>query len=119
MMSRSHHSMLAVLNVVFLLSFTALDLIGDVVAYPFCAADLEHDSEASCAVELGSNHESGRSTHSDVHIDDCFCCSRCVHHSTPFAFSPVGQMGLNDSVPAVFSNLLLLEELYRPPRLSS
>ena len=117
-MFRSKHSQLATLTVLFLLSFTAADLIGDVVAYPFCESDLEHDAEPSCAVELSDYDEPERPNRSDIHIDDCFCCSRCVQYSTPFAFAPVSRVVLNDSAPAVSFSLLLPHQLYRPPRLS-
>jgi hypothetical protein len=114
----ARHSKLAKLVVFALLSFTALDLGGDAVAYPFCDSDLERALEVTGSVELAGNHESGGSNSAAVHIDDCFCCSRCVEFSSSFTFSASGQTIPREPVTTVSSSLVLAYEFYRPPRLS-
>jgi hypothetical protein len=98
------HSKVSLAVVVFLLSFTALDLLGDAVSYPFCDSDLEESS--------------GSSESADVHVDDCFCCSRCVDCGVSPGLSPVARLAWIDSPNPVSFGLLLPCELYRPPRLS-
>lgn len=106
-MARKARLKLAV-TVIALLSLAAVDLVGDVVAYPFCAADLQ----------VSHSLPGDGDTDEPVHIDDCFCCSRCVNYSTPFAFEPVGSVISNEFSPPLAPTLLLPHQLYRPPRRS-
>jgi len=105
---------------VLLLSFSVADLTGDLLGAPICAADADEEKKpplpgADQAINVPGDQEEGSKP---VHIDDCFCCSRCVDNTISFSFQPnslpVGQV-TGEGLEAVF---LLAHRFYRPPRAS-
>ena len=115
------HEKLAFAVVLLLLSFTALDILGDVFAYPFCASDLEDEIVAppsgSCA-ELHSDTVPPPAAPEAAHVDDCFCCSRCVESSTPFTLIFVEGVEPLLSAETPRAQLPLPQRLFRPPKAS-
>lgn len=103
------HEMLAFAVVVLLLSFTALDVLGDVFAYPLCASDLEVELVSSDTVPTAPEAP---------HIDDCFCCSGCVESSTPFALIFVEGVETLLSAETPRARLRVPQRLFRPPKAS-
>lgn len=120
-MFRKKHHTLFVWTVMVLLGFTAADLSGDLFGSEVCAADADrHDAAEGAASQRMSrtagNDEDGNQP--PPHVDDCFCCSRCVESSSQFTldaeFSRVEAL-----TPSRVQKLYhLLSQLYRPPRAS-
>jgi len=100
----------SVLTVSFLLGFTALDLGLDVLAYDSCQADA-HGSSAS-----PENQEAPAP--SDVHHDDCFCCSHCIRHSVAFSLSHTDTIEQLSPIRRSHPLLVAPQAMFRPPKLT-
>ncbi|HXV62828.1 MAG TPA: hypothetical protein VEK15_19170 [Vicinamibacteria bacterium] len=118
-MLHKRHPRLASATVALLLGFTLADLTGDLLGAPVCAADTDraNDTPATAAQAMMSMQNAEDDAEAP-HIDDCFCCSRCVESSPWFSFDAapgsVDLMSL-DPLRRVSSSP---DRLYRPPRTS-
>jgi len=120
-MFNQRHKKLASAVVLLLLSFTAVDVLGDVFAYPFCDSDLETVVVAPSAdshAELQSDAAPTPAAPEARHVDDCFCCSRCVESSTPFALIFVEGVEPLLSAETPRALLSLPQRVFRPPKAS-
>jgi hypothetical protein len=114
----SRHRRTALATVFLLLSFTAGDLVGDVLALPICAADVQSEQEQNLAFPSTSEEEGESSGSSPIHVDDCFCCSHCVENSVEFTLSVLALMKPLSVIDRVQHLPLLSDELFHPPQTS-
>lgn len=118
-MIQKRHPRLATATVALLLGFTLADLTGDLLGAPVCAADTDRASETPvAAAQAMTSLQNADGDEQTLHIDDCFCCSRCVEGSPWFNFdAEPGSVDLMvlDPLRHVSSSL---GRPYRPPRTS-
>ena len=102
-----------------LLSFTLVDLAGDLTGAPLCATDAGTEgSSAAPAPPLAAGAAGDEGNANPEHIDDCFCCSGCVEISPLFTFEAALWTVRSMSPDKFRSRSLPPAELYRPPRTS-
>jgi hypothetical protein len=116
------HRRLALVTVALLLSFTLMDLTGDVFGAPVCAADADtnEENQPSATPHQSPNGPSPNEQRSSKpeHIDDCFCCSGCVESSPRFKLDS-GLWTVQPMSPDQFRHRSLPPaEFYRPPKAS-
>lgn len=111
---------IALVTALSLLGFTLMDLVGDVFAYPFCAADLEPSPTAAAPVEMSLRPSGDQVPTSSPggHIDCCICCSGCVEYSPAFRLPADTTATRNEVSCPVRRTLLLVCQLFHPPRIS-
>ena len=118
-MLRKRHPTLAILTVMVLLGFTVADLTGDLLGAAVCAADADQADPASGATSQSLNSHKGQEDDArPAHIDDCFCCSRCVASAPRFTLRGGLRYLQPVATDAARGISHLSFELYRPPRTS-
>ncbi len=105
-----------------LLLFTSADLLGDFVGFAFCSSDSSVELHEAIAHDDDS-HESkapvDSSSHPEKHhVEDCFCCSHCVQHTTEFVLMRGETVALVVRDGAALHPPLFVRELFRPPQAS-
>ena len=104
----------SIVAAVFLLGFTAYDLGTDVFAFPGCESDLQTGPWTPASPNQSGSGESS----SEVHLDDCFCCSHCVRPSVSFFLTEVSNIEQFEFIQRWTLPWVAPGEFFRPPKLA-
>lgn len=99
------------ITAILLLSLVAFDLASPTL----CALDKATAAPTTQAAADGASHDAAP-PEAPTHIDDCFCCSHCVHPGASIA--PLGLTLVRGTLPAPLTDgdFSALGAPFHPPR---